>query len=87
MIVTVHVVVILSKLLSHTSMKYRVKSHTNMIDSFDSNIEKFFYRFLHIMASRYNRYITSIKLELKFSLIGHTFLIKSGEGAGRFFEK
>ena len=39
-------------------MKYRVKSDTNMIDSFDSNSEKNFYPLLHIMASRYDRYIT-----------------------------
>ena len=54
-------VVMVSKLISHTSMKYHVKSDTNMIDSFDSNSEKNFYPLLQIMASRYNGYITKVK--------------------------
>ena len=60
-IVTVRIVVMLLKLISHNSMKYRVKSDTNMIDSFDSNSEKFFYPILHLMESRYNRYITILE--------------------------
>ena len=57
-IVIVRIVVMLLKLISHTSMKYYVNFDTNMIDSFDSNSELKFYPLLHIMASRYNAYIT-----------------------------
>ena len=55
---TIHVVLTLSNLIGHASLKFHVKSSTNRIDSFCSNNETKISSFSYTTTLRYKGYVT-----------------------------